>query len=139
MNGGTTEFIYDKSTPRSKRLENNVFVLYTPERIRLRPAEVKTIKMKVKIRLPKDLVGCCTLLKTFSDNEIKLLNSQYISSESNTDCLNQPVDLPWCLTIEVFNKNMSTVFQLSKKLEMEFFHILNDGGKEIRHVYEKEN
>ena len=127
MNGGTIEFIYDKTTGRPKRLENNVFVLYTPERIRLRPGEVKT-------RLPKDLVGCCPLSKTFSDNGIKLLNSQYISSESNTPCLNQTVDLLWCLTFEVFNKDMSIVFQLNKKQEIRLFHILNNGGKEIRHV-----
>ena len=94
--------------------------------------------MKVKIPLPKDLVGCCTLLKTFSDNGFKLLNSQYISSESNTACLNQHVDLPWRLTLQVFNKNMSTVFQLNKKQEMGLFHILNNGGKEISHTYKKE-
>ena len=134
MNGGTIEFIYDKTTRRSKRLENNVFILYTPEKIRLRPGEVKKIKVKVKTRLSKDLVGCCTLLKAFSDNWIKLLNSQYISSESNTACFSQPVDSLWCLTLEVFNKDMSTVFQLNKKQEMEFFHILNNRGKEIRHV-----
>ena len=36
--------------------------------------------MKIKIRLQKNLVGCCTLLQTFPDNGIKLLNSQHISS-----------------------------------------------------------
>ena len=31
------EFIYDKTVRRPKRLENNVFILYAPERIRLQP------------------------------------------------------------------------------------------------------
>ena len=83
MNGRAVEFIYDKSTRRPRRLQNNVFVLYTPERIRLRPSEVKQIDMKIKLRLPSELVGCCTLLPTFSDGGMKLLNSQHISSGSN--------------------------------------------------------
>ena len=73
MKRRAVEFIYDKSTRRPKRLQNNVFVLYRPERVRLRPGGVKKINMKVKLRLPSDLVGCCTLLQTFSDNGIKLL------------------------------------------------------------------
>ena len=31
------EFIYGKTVRRPKRLENNVFILYAPERIRLQP------------------------------------------------------------------------------------------------------
>ena len=138
MNGEAVEFIYDKSVHRPKRLENNVFVLYTPERVRLKPGEIKTIKTKVKMRLPKNLIGCCTLLKTFSDDGIKLVNSQHISSESNTTNLSQPADLPWYLTLKIFNQNMNTIFQLNKKQEVGFFHIVNDGGKEIRHIYKKE-
>ena len=115
MNEKTVEFIYDKLIGRPKRLQNNVFVLYAPERIRLQPGDVKKINMKLKIRLLKNLLGCCTLLQTFSNNGIKLLNSQYISSESNTASLNQPIDLPWNLVIEVFNRNMNNIFQLKKK------------------------
>ena len=35
----TIKFYYDKSTRRPKRLENNVFVIYSPERIKLQPGE----------------------------------------------------------------------------------------------------
>ena len=34
------EFIYDKTTRRPKRLENNIFILYSPERIRLQLGEM---------------------------------------------------------------------------------------------------
>ena len=75
MSERVVEFFYNESTRRPKRLQNNVFVLYAPEKIRLQPGEIKNIKMKNKVRLPSGLVGCCTPLQTFSDNEIKLLNS----------------------------------------------------------------
>ena len=138
MNKDAVEIIYSRSVRTPKKLENNVFILYAPERIKLQPGKVKKIKMKIKIRLPSRLVGCCTLLQTFSNNGIKLLNSQHISSESNTASLNQPADLPWSLTLEVFNRNLSSIFLLRKGQEVGFFHILNDRGEEIRHVYKKE-
>ena len=78
--------------------------------------------MKLKIRMQKSIVGSCTLLQTFDENGIKLLNSQHISSEANI-AINQNYpdqqrdDLPllWILTLEFFNRNMNTIFQLEKK------------------------
>ena len=84
MSRKVIKFIYDRTTRRPRRLENNVFVLYTPEKIRLKPGETQIIKTKIKIHLPKNLVGCCTLLQAFSVNGLKLLNSQHISAETNT-------------------------------------------------------
>ena len=110
MNEKTVKFIYDKSIRRPKRLQNNVFVLYAPQRIGLQPGEVEKINMRLKIRLQKNLVGCCVLVETFSDNGLKLLNWQHISSESNTASLNQHIDLPWNLVLEVFNRNMNNIF-----------------------------
>ena len=124
-------------TRRPRKLENNVFVLNTPERILLKPGETQIIKMKIKIHLSKNSVGCCTLLQTFSVNVLKLLNSQHISRETNTANLCQPVDLPWYLTLEIFNQNINTIFQINKKQELGFFHILNDGVEEIRYIYKK--
>ena len=71
---------------------------------------------------------------------------QHISSEANI-AINQNYpdqqrgDLPpsWILTLEIFNRNMNTIFQLKKKQENGFFVILNDGGEEIRHRYKKES
>ena len=56
--------------------------------------------------MQKNIVGSCTLLQTFKENGIKLLNSQHISSEANI-CINQNCpdqqrdDLlpPWILTL----------------------------------------
>ena len=95
--------------------------------------------------MQKNIVGSCTLLQTFNENGIKLLNSQHISSEANI-CINQNCpdqqrdDLlpPWILTLEIFHRNMNTIFQLKKKQEIGSFVILNNGGEEIRHRYKKE-
>ena len=49
----TVEFIYDRMTRRPRRLKNNVFVLYSPKRIRIQPGEKININMKLKIGLQK--------------------------------------------------------------------------------------
>ena len=94
-------------TKRLRRLKNNVFVLYSPKRIRIQPGEKINIDMKLKIRLLKNIVGSCTLLQTFDENGMKLLNSQHISLEAsiaiNQNYPNQQRDdlpPPWILTLK---------------------------------------
>ena len=50
------------SKRRPKKLENDVFVLYTPERIKLQPGEIKIVDMKLHLKLLKNLVEGCVLL-----------------------------------------------------------------------------
>ena len=58
------KFFYQKSTRRPKRLENNVFVIYSPEKIKLRPGETKIINMGVKITFSKNITGSCRILQS---------------------------------------------------------------------------
>ena len=81
----TVEFIYDKTTRRPKRLENNVFILYSPEKIRLQPGEMTSLNMKVKIKFSKNIIGTCILLQTFSNYGLKLMNSNTIAQEINVN------------------------------------------------------
>ena len=50
------------SKRRQKKLENDFFVLYTPERTKLQPGEIEIVDMKLNLKLSKNLVGGCVLL-----------------------------------------------------------------------------
>ena len=139
----TVEFIYDKTTRRPKRLENNVFILYTPEKIRLQPGESMSVNMKVKIKFSKNIIGTCILLQTFSNYGLKLMNSNTIAQEINLNIqnhlnFNENDLLLRNLTFELFNKIFNNTFHLRNKQETGYFMILNDGGKEIPFAYKKE-
>ena len=120
-----------------RRLENNIFVLYLPERIKLQPGEIKSINMKIKLRLPDNLVGACILLPSLSDNNIKLLNSFHISMDEVFASQNQPISLPYVFPLEIQNQNMNRTVRLRKKQELGFFTLLNEGTEEIRHKFIK--
>ena len=140
----TVKFIYDKTMRRPKRLENNVFILYAPEKNRLQPGEMMSVIMKVKIKFSKNIIGTCILLQTFSNYGLKLMNSNTIAQEINVNiqnhlCVNENDLPPWNLTFELFNKSFNNVFYLRKKQEIGYFMILNDGGQEIRFTYKKEH
>ena len=107
-----------------------MFLSYTVQK-EFKFSQVK-FDMKPKIMLPKSVVGSCRLLKTFEENEIKLLNSNYISQRSSNDLL-----ILYILTLEVLNKNMNNIFQLKRKQEIGFFIL--DVWEEIRHQYKKEH
>ena len=140
------EIIYDKTVQRPKRLENNVFILYAPERIRLQPGETKEVKMKLKLKFSKNIVGTCVLLQTFSNHRLQLLNSNNIAQSENNkimqNYLTQNFDNcnvpPWFLSFELFNKNLNKILQIRKGQEIGYFTVVNDAGKEIRHSFKKE-
>ena len=141
------EFIYDKTTRRPKRLENNVFILYAPEKVRLQPGEVKDVNMKLKLKISRNIIGTCILLQTFSNHVLKLLNSNTIAQSENNRILQNHLtrmgdndDLPpWFLSFELFNENLNKIFQIRKKQEIGCFMIINDAGKEIDHSFKREH
>ena len=132
---------------RPKRLENNVFILYAPERIRLQPGEVKEVNMKLKLKISRNIIGTCILLQTFSNHGLKLLNSNTIAQSENNRILQNHLsgegdndDLPpWFSSFELHNKSLNKIFQIRKKQEIGYFIILNDAGKEICHSFKKEH
>ena len=139
------QFIYDKTTRRPKRLENNVFILYAPERTRLQPGEVKEINMKLKLKISRNIIGTCILLQTFSNHGLKFLNSNMIAQSENNRILQNHLNvddhnLPlWFLLFELLNKNLNKIFQIRKGQEIGYFTVVNDAGKEIRHSFKKEH
>ena len=66
MSNKVIEFIYDKTLKRPKKLQNNVFVLYSTPRIRLQPGEFKKVDIKLSICLPEQIITACTLFPSFS-------------------------------------------------------------------------
>ena len=48
-------FSVERNTKRPKHLENNVYTLYLPERITLRPGEHKLVDIKIGITLLQNI------------------------------------------------------------------------------------
>ena len=94
------EVSYSKRRP--KKLENDVFVLYTSGRIKLQPGETKIVDMKLLLKLSKNLVGSCELLPSLISKNIKLLNFYDISTDSLT-----LEHSPYRVIFEFQNRNMN--------------------------------
>ena len=76
MNEKFIEFIYDKTLQRPKTLENSVFVLHSPQRIKIQPGEFRKIGMKLSVCLLELIVTACTILPSFSENGLRSENCQ---------------------------------------------------------------
>ena len=107
------EFSYSRRIP--KKLENAVFLLYRPERIKLQPKEVKIADMKLHLKLSKNLVGGCVLLTSLISHNIKILNLYHISTDSLT-----LEDSRYRIIFEIQNKKMNKTIQLRAKLSLDF-------------------
>ena len=57
--------------------------------------------MKIKLRLPHNLVGARTLLPSLSNNNITLLNSFHVAMDGVIASQNQPIVLPYVFALEI--------------------------------------
>ena len=135
------KFIYggkERSPKRLKQLQNNVFVLYLPERTQLRLGEFKHVNMKVAVRMPEQIVAACVLLPMLSKNGLKLESFQYISAGKNFCNANQPVNLPWRIHFDLVNRSTEgAISTICKNQELCFITTLNKGVDKLKVKYTK--
>ena len=119
----TIKFYYKIKRP--KLLDNNVFVLYSPQRLKFEPGEKKIIDMKLNIKFSTNITGSCKLLLQLSNAGLSLQNSNYLSG--NTD-----------LHFEIFNSNMTQTIEIKSRGEIGYF-TADCVGTEIKYEYFKDN
>ena len=130
---------------RPKKLENDVFVIYSPKRITINPGEIKHINMQLKIFLPKHIEGTCKLLLSLSNQKMKLLNSSSIAQKYNQnieidEIYKHEKDLPpWNLNFELLNGDFTKSITIKSKQELGYFFLLANKGEEMTYKFKKEN
>ena len=132
------ELIYNSSLQkRPKKLQNNVFMLYFPKRIKLRPGEFINVDMKLPVRIPEEIIAACVLLPTLCTNGLCMESFQYISANNNTCNASQPINLPWKVHFELVNRSTNTIFSICKRQGLCFLTTLNDGVEQLKVKYTK--
>ena len=119
----TIKFHYKNKRP--KLLENNVFVLYSPQKLKFEPGEKKMVDMKLNIKFSANITGSCRLLFQLSNAGLYLQNSNYLSGNTN-------------LHFEILNSNMTQTVEIRSKGKIGYF-TPDYVGTEIKYEYVKEN
>ena len=124
MNTQTIRFYYKIKKP--KLLENNVFVLYAPERLKFEPGQKKMVDMKLNIKFSTaNITGSCKLLLQLSNAGLHLQNADYLSENTN-------------LHLQIFNSNITQTIEIKSRGEIGYF-IANCDETEIKYKYVKDN
>ena len=111
-------------TKKPKLLENNVFVLYSLQKLQFEPGEKKIVDMKLNIKFSTNLTGSCRLLFQLSNAGLHLQNSNYLSGNTN-------------LHFEILNSNMTQTIEIKSRREIGYF-TPDCVGTEIKYEYVKE-
>ena len=119
----TVKFHYKIKKPML--LENDVFVLYAPQRLKFEPGEKKMVDMKLNIKFSADVTGSCRLLFELRNHGLCLQNSNYLSGNTN-------------LHFEILNSSMTQTLEIKSRHEIGYF-ILDNVGTEIKYEYVKES
>ena len=118
----TIKFHY--KTKRPMLLENNVFVLYSPQKLKFEPGEKKMVDMKLNIKFSANVTGSCRLLFQLTKSGLYLQNSNYLSGNTN-------------LHFEILNSNMTQTVEIKSRHEIGYF-IPDYDRAEIKYEYVKE-
>ena len=118
----TIKFHY--KTKRPKLLENNVFVLYSPEKVKFQPGEKKMVDMKLNIKFSTNVTGSCRLLFQLTNAGLHLQNSNYLSGNTN-------------LHFEILNSSMTQTVEIKSRHEIGYF-TPDCVGTEIKYEYVKD-
>ena len=136
---------FQYKSKRPKKLDNDVFVIYSRKRVTINPGEIKHVNMQLKIFLPRNIEGTCRLLLSHSNQKLKLLNSSIISQRYNQnieieeiyqDENNLP---PWNLNFEILNGDLTKSITIKSRQEIGYFYLLPNRGEEIKYKFEKEH
>ena len=108
---------------RPKLLENDVFILYSPQKLKFEPGEKKIVDMKLNIKFPSNVRGGCRLLFQLSNAGLQLLNSNYLCEDAKVH-------------FELLNSNITRAIEIKSKSEIGYF-IPDSNGTEIQYQYVK--
>ena len=106
-------------------LENNVFVLYSPQRLKFEPGEKKIVDMKLNIHFSANITGSCRLLFQLVNAGLQLQNSNYLSGNTN-------------LNFEIVNSSMTQTVEIKSRSEIGYF-TPDCVGTNIKYKYVKQN
>ena len=118
----TIKFRYKIKKPML--LDNNVSVLYSPQRLKFEPGEKKTVDMKLNINLSANVTGSCKLLFQLTNAGLRLQNCNYLSGNTN-------------LHFEILNSNLTQTVGIKSRHEIGYF-TQDSVGTEIKYEYVKE-
>ena len=118
----TIKFYYKIKKP--KLLENDLFVLYSPQKLKFEPGEKKMVDMQLNIKFSTNLTGSCRLLFQLTNAGLHLQNSNYLSGNTN-------------LHFEIENSNMTQTVEIKNRCEIGYF-TPDCVGTEIKYEYVKE-
>ena len=105
-------------------LDNNVFVLYSPQKLKFEPGEKKMVDMKLNIKFSTNVTGSCRLLFQLTNAGLHLQNSNYLSGNTN-------------LHFEILNSSMTQTVEIKSKGEIGYF-TPDCVGTNIKYEYVKE-
>ena len=108
---------------RPKLLQNDVFILFSPQKLKFEPGEKKIVDMKLNIKFPSNVTGSCKTLLQLSNAGLQLLNGNYLYGDVE-------------LKFELVNLNLTQSFTIKSKSEIGYF-IPDYNGTEIQYEFVK--
>ena len=122
------KFKIEKGTKRPKAIDgrNSIFILYSPEKIKIKPQKFTFAYLKYSIHLLEDILSAFLITPALRDEGLELSSSSNVNTNER-------------IRLEFFNKTLDKTFTLRKKSRIALFMTLNEETAGLKAEFEKIN
>ena len=85
--------------------DGSFYIIYSPEKIKLRPRDSAMLNLRLKVNLPDGIEGMIGLLPSFVARKLSIENSNWISNKRKDEIIQ----------LGILNKNFYNTIDIRKK------------------------
>ena len=113
FNAINVQFSTEPDASKPKLSDNgSVYIIYSPEKIKLRPRDSAMLNLRLKVNLPNEIEAMIGLLPSFVSRKLSIENSNWISNKRKDEIIQLDIlNRHFCNTINIGkNKELAYIF-----------------------------
>ena len=116
FNAINVQFSTEPDASKPKLSDNgSVYIIYSPEKIKLRPRDSAMLNLRLKVNLPNEIEAMIGLLPSFVSRKLSIENSNWISNKRKDEIIQ----------LDILNRHFCKTINIRKNQELAYIFLIN--------------
>ena len=116
FNAINVQFSTEPDASKPKLSDNgSVYIIYSPEKIKLRPRDSAMLNLRLKVNLPNKIEAMIGLLPSFVSRKRSIENSDWISNKRKDEIIQ----------LDILNRHFCKTINIRKNQELAYIFLIN--------------
>ena len=116
FNAINVQFSTEPDASKPKLSDNgSVYIIYSPEKIKLRPRDSAMLNLRLKVNLPNEIEAMIGLLPSFVSRKLSKENFNWISNKRKDEIIQ----------LDILNRHFCKTINIRKNQELAYIFLIN--------------